>query len=288
MSSFTWLTPPAASAIAVLRCACVDGIVRRWPAVGNVALVVVRMPDGAVVDEALALRLNDTEAELHVHGGAGMRASVTAALCAHGLIEAPPIADAWADLAVAPSAAAVAWRLQHPPPAMPPFAPDFLSRQPVVLITGPANAGKSTLLNACCGHARALVSDRPGTTRDLVSTEVTHRDWRLRLVDSAGLRATTDTLEAAGQDLVVQARARADLVLYLHPADAVAGPAAQPGDLVVWGKADLGLPAGVPAGMLAWSAQDGDASARRSQLLDAVLARLGLAQPPVVRPASGL
>lgn len=283
MPSFTWLTPPAASAIAVLRCACVPGLARRWPAVGTVGLVLLRDPAGAVVDEVLCLRLADDEVELHGHGGAGMRAAVTAALHAWGLDEVDPSDDAWADLAQAPAAAAARWRLHHPAPAVPPFPSVFLKRRPMVLITGPANAGKSTLLNACCGHRRALVSAQPGTTRDLVGAEVEHQGWRLHLVDSAGLRATTDALEAAGQDLVAQARASADLVLYLHPADANAAPAAQPSDLVVWGKADLG----VPAGVLAWSAQDGDASCR-ARLLDAVLAALSLAGAPVVQPTQGL
>lgn len=283
MPSFTWLTPPAASAIAVLRCARVRGLARRWPAVGAVGLVLLRDPAGAVVDEVLCLRLTEDEVELHGHGGAGMRAAVTAALRAWGLDEVGPPADAWAELAQTPSTAAASWRLRHPAPAVPPFPASFLHRRPLVLITGPVNAGKSTLLNACCGHRRALVSSQPGTTRDLVGAEVEHRGWRLHLVDSAGLRATSDVLEAAGQDLVAQARASADLVLYLHPADAGGVPAAHAGDLVVWGKADLGTPDGV----LAWSAQDGDAS-RRAELLDAVLARLGLAGAPVVQPPQAL
>src|SRR5690606_40244198 len=124
------------------------------------------------------------------------------------------------------------------------------------------------------GHARCLVSDLPGTTRDLVAAEVVHRGWRLILVDSAGLRPSEDPLERAGQDLVAAARARADLVVHLHPADAAGGVEAQAGDLVVLGKSDLHAP-GAPPG-LAWSDRAGDVIATRAAVLDAVLARLGL------------
>ncbi len=282
MLSFTWLTPAAASAIAVLRCDCGPRLVRRWPDVGRVALVTVRDANDAVVDEALCLRLSATTAELHVHGGPGMRAAVTAACVALGWQESPvDDTDQWTALAQAPAPAAVAWLLQQPQ-QIAPFATDFLRRQPVVLITGPANAGKSTLLNACCGHRRALVSDQAGTTRDLVAAVVDHAGWRLRLIDSAGLRATTDVLEAAGQDLVRQARARADVVVYLHPADAGENVLAQPGDLVVWGKADLG----VPAGVLAWSDRLGDPTPARGAILHAILAQLELRDPAVVHAAS--
>ena len=82
---------------------------------------------------------------------------------------------------------------------------ELLYRPPFgVLITGPANAGKSSLLNAWCGHQRALVSDQAGTTRDLVAAETICHGWRLRLLDSAGLRAGADAIEAAGQALVEQ------------------------------------------------------------------------------------
>jgi len=280
--SFTWLTPAAASAIAVLRCDCGPRLLRRWPEVGRVALVTVRDANDAVVDEALCLRLSATEVELHVHGGPGMRAAVSAACMALGWQEKPmDETDRWTALAQAPAPAAVAWLLQssHLPP---PFAGEYLRRQPVILITGPANAGKSTLLNACCGHRRALVSDKAGTTRDLVAAVVDHAGWRLRLIDSAGLRATVDALEAAGQDLVRQARARADLVVYLHPADAGKNVLAQPGDLVVWGKADLG----VPEGILAWSDRIGDPAQARGAILRAILAQLALRDPAVVHAAS--
>lgn len=282
MRSFTWLTPAAASAIAVLRCDCGPRLLRRWPEVGRVALVAVRDANDAVVDEALCLRLSNTEAELHVHGGPGMRAAVSAACTALGWQEKQvDNSDPWTALAQAPAPAAVAWLLQkndQPPP----FATEFLRRQPLVLITGPANAGKSTLLNTCCGHRRALVSDQAGTTRDLVVAVVDHAGWRLRLIDSAGLRATDDALEAAGQDLVRQARARADIVVYLHPADAGAVVPAQPDDVVVWGKADLG----VPAGVLAWSDRLGDLAQRRGTILNTILAQLGLRDPAVVHAAS--
>jgi tRNA modification GTPase len=163
----------------------------------------------------------------------------------------------------------VRWLLTNDGP--PPFPADLLERVPVVLITGPANAGKSTLLNAWCGHQRALVSDIPGTTRDLVAAQTLVHGWRLRLLDSAGLRAGGDELERAGQALAAQARRSADLVLYLRPPGDHGGEA---GDLIVQGKADLSASDG-----LRWSVH-GVPGTGPASLLDhlgrAVLERLRL------------
>lgn len=273
MPWFIWLTPPAPAAIAVVRVTVAVGPVRHWPESGRAAFAHLRDPTGVVVDEVVALRLDDHEADLCVHGGPGMRAAVSACLIAHGYAERSDAAAGdprWHALAATPSPAALAWLLAHPD-IPPPFKTDFLRRPPLVLITGPANAGKSTLLNAWCGHRRALVSDIPGTTRDLVAAETIIASWRVRLLDSAGLRASTDALELAGQALVERARTAADLVLFLAPADvpgAVNG--ARPGDLVVTGKADLG------GRGLCWSDRRDDREALLAAVGAAVLRRLNL------------
>jgi tRNA modification GTPase len=67
-----------------------------------------------------------------------------------------------------------------------------------VAIVGPPNAGKSSLLNALLGEERAIVSDVPGTTRDTIEETIAIDGVPVRLVDTAGLRAHADRLEAAG------------------------------------------------------------------------------------------
>ncbi len=67
-----------------------------------------------------------------------------------------------------------------------------------VAIVGPPNAGKSSLLNALLGQERALVSELPGTTRDTIEESIVVDGVPVRLVDTAGLRAHADRLEAAG------------------------------------------------------------------------------------------
>jgi tRNA modification GTPase len=67
-----------------------------------------------------------------------------------------------------------------------------------VAIVGPPNAGKSTLLNALLGVERALVSELPGTTRDSIEEGFALDGMTLRLIDTAGIRAHADRLEAAG------------------------------------------------------------------------------------------
>ena len=74
----------------------------------------------------------------------------------------------------------------------------------MVVLAGPPNAGKSSLLNALVGESRVIVSDIPGTTRDAVEVVLEHDPWPLRLVDTAGLRASTDALEQLG--IAVSAR----------------------------------------------------------------------------------
>ncbi|MDR0883076.1 MAG: tRNA uridine-5-carboxymethylaminomethyl(34) synthesis GTPase MnmE [Oscillospiraceae bacterium] len=81
------------------------------------------------------------------------------------------------------------------------------------VICGRPNTGKSTLMNRLCGFDRAIVTDAPGTTRDVLEESVRLGDIPLRLADTAGLRESADTVEQIG---VARARARlaaADLVL---------------------------------------------------------------------------
>lgn len=82
-----------------------------------------------------------------------------------------------------------------------------------VVITGPPNAGKSSLFNAMLGLSRAIVTDIPGTTRDALEAVIDTPEWPLRLVDTAGLRQSNDRIEKLGIELTEKYLAGADLVL---------------------------------------------------------------------------
>ena len=82
-------------------------------------------------------------------------------------------------------------------------------------IVGKPNVGKSSLLNALAGYDRAIVTDIPGTTRDAVEETVMLGSTRLRLIDTAGIRETQDTVEAIGVERSKKAVEDADLVLFV-------------------------------------------------------------------------
>jgi tRNA modification GTPase len=88
-----------------------------------------------------------------------------------------------------------------------------------VVIVGRPNVGKSSLFNALVGASRAIVTDRPGTTRDLVTEVVDIDGLRVTLVDTAGLRETEDIVEAEGVERSKGAQQVADLVLVVIDED---------------------------------------------------------------------
>jgi tRNA modification GTPase len=82
-----------------------------------------------------------------------------------------------------------------------------------VAIVGRPNVGKSSLLNRLCRRERAIVTDLPGTTRDLLESEVVLEGVPLTLLDTAGIRETSDRVESLGIERSRQALASADAVL---------------------------------------------------------------------------
>ena len=110
------------------------------------------------------------------------------------------------------------------------------------VIYGAPNVGKSSLLNLLLGYERAIVSDRPGTTRDVIEEVINLRGIPLRLIDTAGVRNGADVVEQLGMERTRREVERAGMVLHLFAADEppptrLDGPAAN--EIVVLNKIDL-------------------------------------------------
>lgn len=84
-----------------------------------------------------------------------------------------------------------------------------------IAIVGEPNVGKSTLLNALLNEEKAIVSDIAGTTRDAIEDEINIDGIRFRLIDTAGIRETTDTIEGMGIQRSYSKAEQSKLVLYL-------------------------------------------------------------------------
>ncbi len=218
-------------------------------------------------------------AEIHCHGGLAMAPALLAELAAVGVPTAPwreyalrlgrtPFqCDALEALAAArgpraaailldqldgaldaallsPAAAAEAWR----------WLPlgRRLERPFRVALCGPANAGKSSLLNALLGYARAIVAPAAGTTRDVLRAETALDGWSVELLDGAGFRSGPDEVEAAGAARLAAALAEADLRILVVDGAAFAPadlqlPAGLRCELLVANKADLAAAENLPA-----------------------------------------
>ncbi len=83
------------------------------------------------------------------------------------------------------------------------------------VIAGKPNAGKSTLLNALLNEEKAIVSEIPGTTRDVIEDEMIVGGISFRFMDTAGLRETNDVIEAMGVERTRDRMKNASLILYL-------------------------------------------------------------------------
>jgi len=90
-----------------------------------------------------------------------------------------------------------------------------------VAIIGKPNVGKSSLLNALLSYDRAIVSDIPGTTRDTIEEQVRIGSHIIRLVDTAGIRDSEDTIEKIGIERTLSSVEDADVIIVLFDASRV-------------------------------------------------------------------
>jgi tRNA modification GTPase len=88
-----------------------------------------------------------------------------------------------------------------------------------IVITGPTNAGKSTLFNRLLGYNRAIVHHDPGTTRDTINERILLNNYEIQLIDSAGLRETNQDVELQGIALTTNAIHAAHLILWVTAAN---------------------------------------------------------------------
>lgn len=132
-----------------------------------------------------------------------------------------------------------------------------------IVLTGPPNVGKSSLLNALARRDAAIVTATPGTTRDVLEVRMDLGGYPVSLFDTAGLRDSSDPIEQEGMRRARAALETADLILEVrilaaHDCGTSVGEAdaAPPGRMVFWNKADLAPGVAPPFG-LTGSAQSG-------------------------------
>lgn len=165
-----------------------------------------------------------------------------------------------------------------------------------VVITGRPNAGKSSLFNALLGASRAIVTDTPGTTRDLLTERVDIEGLEVTLIDTAGLREARDDIEAQGVARARQAQRVAAMSLIVvdgsaplvHDDLALIDETPRPALLVisktdqpmVWPSSDLGTRA---KDVVETSARTGAGlSELRQQIASMLLEREALRDPPAI------
>ncbi|MEM8636146.1 MAG: tRNA uridine-5-carboxymethylaminomethyl(34) synthesis GTPase MnmE [Pseudomonadota bacterium] len=158
-----------------------------------------------------------------------------------------------------------------------------------VAILGEPNAGKSTLLNFFARRPAAIVTDLPGTTRDIVEVRCRLGGHIIWFQDTAGIRETDDVIEQEGIDRSRHAAETADLRLFLLPPGSEAPPLPhikQETDLVIQTKMDLSSNVSLTSGMPAISAKTGQGCAELEDLIAGrIQEKLGGRTAPVLTRA---
>ncbi len=127
-----------------------------------------------------------------------------------------------------------------------------------LVLYGEPNVGKSSLLNLLLGYDRAMVSAIPGTTRDTIEENLTLRGIPFRLIDTAGLRETTDPLEAEGMRRTRRHLEQADVAIRVMDASSwTVSEACRTSEIRVLNKVDLWKGDRLPDGVVAMCCLDG-------------------------------
>lgn len=233
----TILTPPAgqgAIAIVQLRGDEPDDFARRLASVGlDIPTDRPVLVDLLGVDRGIAVRWDHTTIDLCPHGGPAVVRRLVSALAELGFTPDPGCACRYpeagdeiesrmlAALARASSPLAVdlllaqpdRWRAHGTGPLADSAALNRLIDPPLVVAVGPANIGKSTLLNAMAGRAVAVVADQPGTTRDHVGAILEVAGLTIRYLDTPGLLESGSPIDRDARELVDHSIQTADLLL---------------------------------------------------------------------------
>jgi tRNA modification GTPase len=154
-------------------------------------------------------------------------------------------------------------------------------------ILGPPNAGKSSLINALARRDIAIVSDTPGTTRDVIEARLDLGGYLLLIADTAGVRDTKEPIEAEGvRRALIHAAGGMTLLLLdgaaQNPRNGLPSDLPEP-DLTVWNKSDLGF----ARDGLCISLKTGEGVSELVKMLQQkVQHKLQSGAPPLTRPAS--
>ncbi len=149
-------------------------------------------------------------------------------------------------------------------------------------LVGAPNVGKSSLMNALLGKERAIVTDVPGTTRDLLEAEMRLGGLHFKLLDTAGIRETTEVIEQEGIRRSIGAMQDADLILFVLDAHRgiseeeklLMEKAPAEKTLLLWNKIDVSN-AAAPSGAVGVSAKTGEGLELLKSLLDQKIWRSG-------------
>ena len=233
MNRAALLTPPAPAALAVVRLVgpgVAAFLARRFsrPAVVHRAVHgLLHDEAGRTLDDPVVVFCDEQTADLTLHGGPWVVRSVLDLAGRDGFTVVPTLDDGptelWREvlraLPTAATPAAVRMLLAQPaawaavrgePAELRAILADpsgrWLTAPPTVAVVGPPNVGKSTLANRLFGRDRSITADAPGTTRDWVGDVADLDGLAVRLLDTPGVRDTTDPVEAAA---IVAGRAQA-------------------------------------------------------------------------------